>query len=40
MIEKNKALLIEFIEKVWNKGDLQAADEFIEPPYIIEPVAY
>lgn len=35
MEEKNKAILIEFIDKIWNKGNLEIADKFIGSPYVI-----
>lgn len=33
--ENNKAILREFMEEVWNKGNLEAAGKFISPPYVI-----
>lgn len=33
--EKNKTILVEFIEEIWNKGNLDAADKFISTPYTI-----
>lgn len=35
LTEKNKAILSEFMEEVWNKGNLEAADKFISTPYVI-----
>src|SRR5471030_493551 len=35
LTEKNKAILSEFMEEVWNKGNLDAADKFISTPYLI-----
>src|SRR5438034_8237606 len=33
--EQNKAILREFMEEVWNKGNLEAADKYIASPYVI-----
>jgi steroid delta-isomerase-like uncharacterized protein len=35
MTEKNKALLAEFMEEVWNKGNMENLDKYISPPYVI-----
>jgi steroid delta-isomerase-like uncharacterized protein len=35
MTENNKATLREFMEEVWNKGNLEIADKFISTPYTI-----
>jgi steroid delta-isomerase-like uncharacterized protein len=33
--ENNKTILREFMDEVWNKGNLDAADKFIASPYVI-----
>ena len=33
--ENNKTILREFMDEVWNKGNLDAADKFIAFPYVI-----
>ena len=35
LTEKNKAILREFMEEIWNKGNLDVADKFISTPYVI-----
>jgi steroid delta-isomerase-like uncharacterized protein len=35
MKEKNKALLVEFMDEIWNKGNLDMADKFVAFPYVI-----
>ena len=35
MTENNKTILREFMDEVWNKGNLDAADKFIAFPYVI-----
>lgn len=35
MKEDNKIILREFMEEVWNRGNLDAADKLISSPYII-----
>jgi steroid delta-isomerase-like uncharacterized protein len=33
--DNNKATLSEFMEEIWNKGNLDKADKFIQVPYVI-----
>lgn len=33
--DNNKAILSEFIEEIWNKGNLDSVDKFIQVPYVI-----
>ncbi|MBA3814123.1 MAG: ester cyclase [Alphaproteobacteria bacterium] len=35
MTENNKVTLREFMEEVWNKGNLEIADKFVSFPYVI-----
>jgi hypothetical protein len=35
--EKNKALVREFFEETWNKGNLAAVDEFMAADYVEHP---
>lgn len=35
MKEDNKIILREFMEEVWNRGNLGTADKLISSPYII-----
>jgi steroid delta-isomerase-like uncharacterized protein len=35
LTEKNKVILSEFMEEIWNKGNLDVADKFISTPYTI-----
>lgn len=35
LTENNKTILREFMDEVWNKGNLGAADKFIAFPYVI-----
>jgi steroid delta-isomerase-like uncharacterized protein len=33
--QKNKEILIKFIDEVWNKGNLEVVDELVAPQYVI-----
>jgi steroid delta-isomerase-like uncharacterized protein len=35
LTENNKTRLSEFMDEVWNKGNLEVADKFISTPYVI-----
>jgi len=35
LTEKNKAILCEFMEEIWNNGNLDSADKYIQIPYVI-----
>ena len=34
--EENRALVVRYVEEVWNRGNVEALDEFVSPDYVLQ----